>query len=192
MNDTRASEPARSVPSSGGLSWKILLIGTLLLLPFVWVFVRGFSLDPRRMDAPLVGKPAPAFALKRLADDHPVTSADLRGKPLVLNFWATWCIPCRDEHPVLVQGAKHYGERFHFVGVVYQDRKESVTQWLERYGGHAYPTLIDIDGKVAIAYGVYGVPETYFIDAEGIVRSKYVGPMNPMILAMHLKGLEKP
>ncbi len=137
----------------------------------------GFGRDPHVMDKPLVGKAAPPFQLPALADGSQVSLDDLRGKPLVVNFWATWCVPCAQEHPNLVQAARKYGDDVQFVGIVYQDKNEAVEAWLDRHGGRAYPTLIDVNAKAAIAYGVYGVPETYFVGADGVIRDKHVGPI---------------
>lgn len=171
------------------VSWKVLAVGTPIIAVLVWILFRGLSMDPHRMDAPLIGKAAPPIALNKLSDGKQLTLKSLRGKPVLLNFWATWCIPCRTEHPVLVAGARHFGDRVQFVGVVYQDRNEVVQAWLDRYGGTGYPTLIDVGGKVAIAYGVYGVPETYFIDSKGTIQAKYVGPLGFGTLQAYLEQL---
>lgn len=171
------------------VSWRVLLIGLLVCGPLVWILVRGLGTDPNRMDAPLVGKAAPSFSLRKLSDGKELALSDLRGRPLLLNFWSTWCIPCRNEHPVLVRGAQLFGRQVQFVGVVYQDRNEVVEAWLDRYGGRAYPTLIDAGGKAAIAYGVYGVPETYFIDSAGVIRDKHVGPLSLPALQHYLARL---
>jgi len=172
-----------------GVSWKALVVGALVCGPLLWALVRGLSMDPHHMDAPLVTKPAPDFALHRLSDGEMVTLKSLRGKPLLLNFWSTWCIPCRQEHPVMVRAAQMLGDWVQFVGIVYQDRNEAVEAWLDRYGGRAYPTLIDINAKAAIAYGVYGVPETYFIDSQGVIQSKFVGPLDFPTLQQHVANL---
>lgn len=169
-------------PRSGGFSYKALIIGLVVTLPILGLLYLGLSMDPHRMDAPLVGKAAPPFALTRLSDGETVTLESLRGKPVILNFWATWCLPCRQEHPILVRAAKDLGDKVQFVGIVYQDKNEAVNAWLDTYGGRGYPTLIDAGTKTGIAYGVYGVPETYFIDRDGIIRDKVVGPVHPQAL----------
>ncbi len=172
-----------------GFSYKTLAIGLALTLPLLGLLYLGLSMDPHRMDAPLVGKPAPPFALTRLSDGQTVTLESLRGKPVVLNFWATWCLPCRQEHPFLVRAARDLGDQVQFVGIVYQDKNEIVNAWLDTYGGRGYPTLIDAGTKTGIAYGVYGVPETYLIDRDGIIRDKFVGPVRPDALFASVKKL---
>ncbi|MCB9727466.1 MAG: redoxin domain-containing protein [Deltaproteobacteria bacterium] len=162
-----------------GFSYKALIIGLVVTLPLLALLYMGLSMDPHRMDAPLVGKPAPPFELHRLSDGQLVSLESLRGKPVILNFWATWCMPCRQEHPFMVSAAKKLGDKIQFVGIVYQDKNEMVNAWLDAYGGRGYPTLIDAGTKTAIAYGVYGVPETYFIDSQGVIRDKVVGPVRP-------------
>lgn len=159
------------------LSGKALGIGLLVVLPLLALLAFGFGRDPHVMDKPLVGKQAPSFSLPRLADGAQVQLSDLTGKPMVVNFWATWCVPCAQEHPNLVEAARRWGDDVQFVGIVYQDKNEAVEAWLDRHGGRAYPTLIDVNAKAAIAYGVYGVPETYFIGPDGVILDKHVGPI---------------
>ncbi|MEE2828304.1 MAG: DsbE family thiol:disulfide interchange protein [Myxococcota bacterium] len=167
----------------------ILIVGLLLVIPLLLVLGRGLSLDPNTIRSPLIGQPAPAFELPRLADNRLVHTKELRGKPLVLNFWATWCASCPMEHPILVEAARYYGSRVSFVGVAYNDKNETIQSWLDQHGGATYPTLVDINGKAAISYGVYGVPETYVIDPEGVVRFKHTGPVNPQLLQTQIEGL---
>ena len=171
-------------------SWGILAIGLLLVLPLIFILARGFSFDPRRIESPLIDQPAPSFALPALTDnDRLVTSESLRGKPVVLNFWATWCVSCPEEHPWLVRLARKFGDDVQFVGVAYEEKNEAIQAWLDRNGGSAFPTLVDINGKAAIAYGVYGVPETYVIDRDGVVRHKHTGPIHVDRLVQQLEEL---
>ena len=161
------------------VNWVIVGSGLLLVLPLLFFLARGFSFDPRKIDSPLIDQPAPAFELPKLADnDQLVSLQSLQGKPVVLNFWATWCVSCPTEHPWLVRMARKYGDDVQFVGVAYEERNEEIQAWLDRNGGSAYPTLVDINGKAAIAFGVYGVPETYVIDPGGIIRHKHTGPVH--------------
>jgi cytochrome c biogenesis protein CcmG/thiol:disulfide interchange protein DsbE len=104
---------------------------------------------------------------------------------VVINFWATWCVPCYEEHAVLVAAARRAGDSVQFLGVVYEDEEERVGGFLARQGS-AYPSLMDDDGKTAMSYGVYGVPETFFVDAQGQIAAKYTGPLHPEALAENL------
>jgi cytochrome c biogenesis protein CcmG/thiol:disulfide interchange protein DsbE len=115
----------------------------------------------------------------------PIGLAELRGQPAVVNFWATWCVPCYQEHGVLTRAARALEGRVRFVGVVYEDSEENV-QRFAREQGAGYPSLLDEDGRTAIAYGIFGVPETFFLDANGNVVSKYVGPLDGERLAGEL------
>ncbi len=115
-----------------------------------------------------------------------MTLASLRGRPVVLNFWATWCVPCFEEHPVLVSTARSLGDRVRFVGVIYEDSEEQVRGFLARQGS-AYPSLMDPGSRTAIAFGVFGVPETYFIDAEGRIAAKHIGPLDARSLQAKLR-----
>ena len=126
---------------------------------------------------PLIGRPAPGFALKAVGSGETIDLTRYRGKPVVLNFWATWCRPCWDEHPVLTANAQMLGSQVQFVGVVFQDDESRIRKFLEERGW-AYPTLVDQAGKTAIAYGVGGVPETYFLDRNGTIVAKFAGPMS--------------
>ena len=106
----------------------------------------------------------------------------------MVNFWATWCQPCLAEHPVLVAGAKQYAGRATFFGVIYQDETEKIERYLDRMGEWG-ATLVDPDSKAAIAYGVYGAPETFFIDPEGIIVDKVTGAMSPRFLSRQIDSL---
>ena len=103
---------------------------------------------------------------------------ELRGKPVVLNFFSTWCVPCEQEHPALLAASRAFGDRAAFVGIVFEDTRDAVTRWLDRHGGRGYPVLIDVGGPAAIAYGVYGVPETFIIDGGGTIRQKFKGAVD--------------
>lgn len=160
---------------------KVLIGGAVLALPLLALLVLGLGRDPHKMDSPLVGRAAPPFALKPAGGGEPVSLESLRGKTVVVNFWATWCAPCFQEHRVLVEGARRYGQDVVFLGVIYEDEEPKVVEFLRRQGA-SYPSLMDDGGKTAIAYGVYGVPETYFIAPDGTIASKYVGPLSPSLL----------
>ena len=168
-------------------SWIILGPGLLLVLVALAFLAKGLYLNPHEIRSPLLERPAPAFELPTLADGTPVRTSDLIGKPSVVNFWATWCESCPREHPLLVDLARRYSGRVQFVGIAYNDKNDRIQAWLDRHGGATYPTLIDINGKAAIAYGVYGVPETYVIDAAGVIRFKHTGMINPQELGRQLE-----
>jgi cytochrome c biogenesis protein CcmG/thiol:disulfide interchange protein DsbE len=176
---TPRRRPRRLILAAG------LLVGVAVLVAFLTVSV-GRPAGP--VDTPIVGRPAPAFALQTL-DGGRLSLADLRGSPVVLNFWASWCIPCRDEAPLLTAAAADYAARgLRVVGVVYQDSAESARDFMGRYG-QTYPGLLDPDGRTAIDYGVFGIPETFFIDASGIVRSRQVGPVSIDGLRRQIQGI---
>ena len=157
---------------------KVLAVGLLVVLPLLVILVLNLGRDPHSVRSPLVGRPAPPFALTPVGGGLPVTLESLRGKPVVLNFWVTWCMPCLQEHPALVRAARAMGDDVQFLGVVYEDDEARVRSFLAERG-RAYPSLLDDGTRTAIAYGVAGVPETYFIDAAGRISAKYSLPLDP-------------
>jgi cytochrome c biogenesis protein CcmG, thiol:disulfide interchange protein DsbE len=163
----------------------VLGAGLAVSLPLLVVLFANLGRDPHAVESPLIGHPAPAFSLTPVDPGPPVSLASLKGRPVVLNFWATWCIPCVEEHEALATAARRLGDQAQFLGVVYEDEGPQVLQFLQQRG-KAYPSLLDDDGKAAIAYGVYGVPETYFIDAQGTIVAKFVGPLDPPTLDANL------
>ena len=157
------------------------MIAGVLLIGVMAVVAVGFTRDPGRIESPLVGRTAPEFRLVSL-DGATIDLAGLRGRSVVLNFWASWCIPCRDEAPLLRAAQDRYAALdVAFLGVVYQDSAPSAQAFVDRYG-IAYPSLLDPDGRTALDYGVYGIPETYFIAADGIIRAKQIGPLDAATL----------
>ena len=164
----------------------VLVIGAILVVPLLAILVINIGRDPRRIATPMVGRAAPPFTLKEAGTGKTVSLQDLRGKPVVVNFWASWCPPCLEEHPALLQAARTLGADVHFVGVAYEDSEESILGYLRRQGA-AYPTLLDPGSRTAIAYGVFGVPETFFLDAGGVVAAKFVGPLTAEALAAHIQ-----
>lgn len=150
----------------------------LLLLGFLFV---GLKLNPREVPSPLVGKAAPAFDLPVLQQaDKRFAPADMRGKVWLLNVWASWCASCRDEHPLLVELSKK--GVLPILGLNYKDKSEDAQRWLQRFGDPYLMSAVDVDGRIGIDYGVYGVPETYLIDAEGVIRYKQIGVLTPEVL----------
>lgn len=171
------------------IHWGVLLAGLVPIAILVAVLGKAFSLDPGYIASPLIDNPAPDFELPRLSDGAMISRDALEGKPVAINFWATWCASCPQEHPLLVRAAREYEGRVTFVGVAYNDKNAAIEAWLKRHGGAAYPTLVDVNGKAAIAYGVYGVPETYVVDPSGTVRFKHTGPINLPLLRKQLDSL---
>jgi len=140
---------------------------------FLW---RGLALNPREVPSPLIGKPVPAFKVPLLDDkSKTLSSAELRGKVYLLNVWGSWCVSCREEHPVLVELAKR--GTIPIYGLNWKDKPADATAWLARFGDPYVASGVDADGKVAIDFGVYGAPETYLVDREGVIRFKQTGPL---------------
>jgi cytochrome c biogenesis protein CcmG/thiol:disulfide interchange protein DsbE len=157
----------------------------LLLVGFLAV---GLKLDPREVPSPLVGKPAPAFDLPVLQQPNKrFAPADMRGKVWLLNVWASWCESCRDEHPLLVEMSKK--GVLPILGLNYKDQDEAAQRWLKQFGNPYQLSAVDADGRIGIDYGVYGVPETYLIDAEGVIRYKQIGAITPAILEQKILPL---
>jgi cytochrome c biogenesis protein CcmG/thiol:disulfide interchange protein DsbE len=157
----------------------------LLLLGFLAV---GLQLNPREVPSPLVGKAAPAFALPVLHQpEKRFSPSDMRGKVWLLNVWASWCESCRDEHPLLVDLSRK--GTLPILGLNYKDKSEDAKRWLQRFGDPYQLSVTDIDGRIGIDYGVYGVPETYLIDAEGVIRYKRIGAITPAVLEKNILPL---
>lgn len=164
----------------------VLITGSAIGVALLGVLFFALGNDPGRIDSPLIGKPAPPFALKAVGGAETIDLDRLRGRPVVINFWATWCMPCYEEHPVLVQNARILGNDVQFVGVVFNDTEEKIQAFL-RERGSAYPTLLDQQGKIAIAYGVGGVPETFFLNRQGTIVAKFSGPISTDALQANIQ-----
>ena len=144
--------------------------------------------DNSAIDSPLIGKPAPAFALPVLGEpDRVITNADFAGAPYLLNVWGSWCPACRDEHPVITALAESGGVRV--VGYDYKDEPEDAQRWLQQFGNPYSLVVTDHDGHAAFDWGIYGAPETFLVDADGIVRWKHVGPLTDEIVQDELRPL---
>jgi cytochrome c biogenesis protein CcmG/thiol:disulfide interchange protein DsbE len=144
-------------------------------------FAVGLTRDPREVPSPLVDKPAPAFKLAQLHEPQlAFAPEDMKGKVWLLNVWASWCVSCRVEHPLLVEMAKT--RVVPIVGLNYKDKRDDGVQWLAKFGNPYALSAYDVDGRVGIDFGVYGVPETFVIDKQGVVRYKQIGPITPEAL----------
>ena len=181
------------------------LVGFVVLVALLAV---GLSLNPRDVPSPLVGKPAPAFSLARVdSPQQNFSPKDMLGRVWLLNVWASWCVSCRQEHPVLVQMAK--SGKVTLVGLNYKEVRgdgaidsdklsadaerqmalERANGWLKQHGDPYALSVLDLDGRVGIDYGVYGVPETYVIDKAGVIRMKHTGPISPDVFSTRILPL---
>ena len=157
----------------------------LILLIFLGY---GLTLNPREVPSPLIGKPAPAFRLPTVADPaKSMGTDDFAGKVTLLNVWASWCVSCRQEHPLLVELARKGSVQVY--GLNYKDTRQDARRWLASFGDPYVASAFDEDGRVGIEWGVYGVPETYLLDRQGIIRWRYAGPMTPDVLDQDLRPL---
>jgi cytochrome c biogenesis protein CcmG/thiol:disulfide interchange protein DsbE len=175
------------------MNWRRALAASLFAVPVIGLLAWGMTRDPKYIPSPLPGRAAPTFALEVFAPGLPpiarpagdtIALAALRGQVVVVNFWASWCLACRDEHTDLSLSALRYaGQPVQFVGVLYMDRHEPALNWIEQMGGQSYPSVDDPRSRAAIAYGLYGVPETFILDAAGRVAHKQTGPITAGILS---------
>lgn len=169
----------------------LFLIPLLTFAILVFFLARGLSKDPSYVPSPLVGKPAPTFELPQLHDAKARFSPeDLKGRVWLLNVWASWCVSCRAEHPVLIDFARAYPD-VPLIGLDYKDKRPDALAWLKQHGNPYVLSVFDADGRVGIDYGVYGVPETYVIDQAGIIRYKHVGPLTPEVVQKTIDPLLK-
>ena len=157
---------------------KRYLLPLLVFVVLAGFLAIGLKLDPREVPSPLIGKPAPAFDLPQLAaPDQRLAAKDLRGQVWLLNVWASWCVACRQEHPLLVELGKTGQVKLY--GLNYKDKRDDALGWLNNYGNPYLKSVSDTEGLVGIDYGVYGVPETFVIDKQGVIRHKQIGPVTP-------------
>jgi cytochrome c biogenesis protein CcmG/thiol:disulfide interchange protein DsbE len=145
----------------------------VVLVGFLWV---GLSLKPREVPSPLIDKPAPPFRLPQLHQpERTFAPEEMKGKVWIFNVWASWCVACREEHPVLTELARSGIAPLY--GLNYKDRRDDALAWLKRYGDPYVASTVDAEGRIGIDYGVYGVPETFLIDRAGVIRYKQIGPV---------------
>jgi cytochrome c biogenesis protein CcmG/thiol:disulfide interchange protein DsbE len=159
----------------------IFLLPMVVFLGLAWILYRGLYLDPREVPTPLIGKPAPDFHSESLETPvRVVDRKDMLGKVWLLNTWASWCVACRQEHPVLVEFAKT--GMIPIVGLDYKDTRVDGMRWLVQFGNPYVTSAFDESGRIGIDYGVYAVPESFLIDKHGVVQFKQIGPFTPELL----------
>jgi cytochrome c biogenesis protein CcmG/thiol:disulfide interchange protein DsbE len=164
---------------------------TLVLAIFglVAVLALGFRRDPLDIRTGTVGKAAPAFDLERLDGSGRMRLEDYKGKVVVINFWASWCVPCKEENPALVSVWERYRTSdVMLIGILYQDSLDAGRRYSQRMG-NSWPTGVDDDGRVAFAYGVFGIPETFFIGPDGVIAGRHIGPINDQTLIRAIETL---
>lgn len=155
------------------LKYVIPLILFIVIAAFLAI---GLNLNPKEIPSPLIDKPAPAFTAAKLnTPERTLSDADLKGKVWLLNVWASWCVSCREEHPVLNELARQ--QAVIIIGLNYKDEPDAARQWLATLGNPYNDSIMDRDGRIGLNWGVYGVPETFVVDKKGIVRHKHTGPV---------------
>ncbi|HET7671646.1 MAG TPA: DsbE family thiol:disulfide interchange protein [Burkholderiales bacterium] len=159
-----------------------------IFVALVALLAVGLRLNPREVPSPLIGKPAPHFELPLLAQpDKLFSQKDMLGKVWIMNVWASWCPPCLVEHPVVTRIAQ--SGMAPVVGLNYKDQRDDALPWLKRNGDPYLLNVYDLNGRIGIDYGVYGVPETYVIDQKGVIRYKHVGPLTADIVQKKVEPL---
>ena len=150
--------------------------------------LRGLGLKPGEIPSPLIGKPAPQFEMPKLAlPGESLTNKEMLGQVWILNVWASWCMPCREEHPVWNEFARK--KQVPLVGLNYKDQDDNANRWLRDLGNPYTVSIADRDGRVGIDFGVYGVPETFVIDRTGVIRYKHIGAMTTSVLEQKIMPL---
>ena len=177
-------------------SWKFWAV-LAAIGAMVGLFAYGFTVDPKLVKSPLVGGPAPEFTVTQIGGQEKVSLGGLRGTPVVLNFWASWCVACRTEAIVLQAAHIKYeknGRKIRVIGIAIQDTEEAALGFAKRFGKSYFLALDSEEGEISLNYGLYGVPETFFIDADGNVSYKHVGAVTPEILEREVGKMlgEKP
>jgi len=158
------------------------LIPVAVFFLIVGFLFAGLWLNPREVPSPFIGKAAPAFQLPQLAaPEKRFANRDMQGQVWLLNVWASWCVSCREEHPVLLELAK--SKAVPVIGLDYKDKPDEARAWLKQFGDPYLLSVMDADGRLGIDYGVYGVPETFVIDKTGVIRYKHIGPITPEALS---------
>ena len=175
--DAAQAAPPSPVEPKSPLRYIVPLAIFMVVAGFLYV---GLGLNPREVPSPFIGKPAPPFQLAQLArPEQSFSPSQMQGEVWLLNVWASWCAPCRVEHPLLVDLAKK--KVVPIVGLNYKDKRDAALGWLGELGDPYRVSVSDANGRVAIDYGVYGVPETFVIDKQGVIRFKHIGPITESV-----------
>jgi cytochrome c biogenesis protein CcmG/thiol:disulfide interchange protein DsbE len=163
----------------------------LALLGLVVTLALAFRRDPHDIRTGTIGKPAPAFALDRLDGSGRIALSDFADRTVVLNFWASWCLPCKQENPALVRVYERYrSSDVVILGVVYQDSVQAARDYV-RDMGVVWPSVTDESGRVALSYGVFGIPETFFIGPDGVIAGRHIGPIDETTLVTAIEALRR-
>jgi cytochrome c biogenesis protein CcmG, thiol:disulfide interchange protein DsbE len=180
------------------VNWKRAAVGIIATVPIIALFAFGFTRNPAEIPSPLPGNAAPNFSLSVFAPGESplarnvgdtIRLVDQNGRVVVVNFWASWCLACRDEHVALSETAREYPDKAQFIGVLYNDRPAAGSRWIAQMGGQSYPSVTDNDSRTAIDYGLYGVPETFIIDPQGRIAYKHLGPISAATLRLKIDSL---
>lgn len=170
--------------------WHMALIGILILM--FAMFAAGLGRDAKFLPSPLIGKQAFNFDLKRLGGGEQIKLSDYHGKVVVMNYWASWCVSCREEHHVLLEASRKHGadKNVQFLGISHKDNDKAAFAFLDKMGHFPYPSGIDRQGRLALEFGVYGMPETFFISKSGVIAAKQIGPLTMKSFEEKLKLAE--
>ena len=187
---TPAEENAAPIPSERRWGYRLALFSIVAFaLTLGVVFGSRFGKDPRLVESPLIGKPSPDAVLPFLEQEGELALSELRGRIVVLNFWASWCVGCRQEHDDLLAVANTYrDEGVEFLGIVFQDERSDAIAFLNELG-RGYANVVDVDSRLGVEFGVFGIPETFFIDRDGMVVAKISGESNVTALAAILDDI---
>ena len=192
MTDEVTVDNAPEPPQRNLKLWITTGVVGIGFIVLAFVFNSRFGVDPRVVESPLIGSPAPNVELEYLDQGGTLAIGDLKGEIVVVNFFASWCIPaCRDEHPFLIAASANYESLgVHFVGIATSDKPADTMRFLDTYGwGTNYSYLNDPDSRAGVEFGTFGVPETFVIDRAGLVTHKFTGPVTYEELAGELDSV---